>query len=395
MKHSAVTTFVITVLTALAGGAHAAPFLPGSGSDVVETLRGGGTPQPQQKELGQLRRALAAAPRDVGLATSVAQRYITLGRSDADPRYFGYAQAALGPWWNNPAPPPEVRLLRATLLQSTHQFDAALADLGAVLTLQPANVQAWLTQATVQVVRADYAGARTSCAKLATLAPSIVAATCAANVGAMTGKLAQSRTLLETTFERERGDNPDVNAWVRTMLAEMAERAGDTRATEQWFDAALTDAPGDTYLLGAWSDYLLMRGRAPEAARLLARHQAVDGLLLRYGIALKQMDKRAELAHVSAELGARFDAAMRRGDGLHQREQALYELRLRGDAARALTLATQNWAVQKESADARLLLEAAVAARNPRAARPVLDWMRSSGVEDRRLQELARTLENS
>lgn len=404
----------LIVLTVLAGGAHAAPFLPGSGGEVVETLRGGAKRAPRQarnqepslqpkqelereqgRELRQLRSALAAQPRDVALAARVAQRYISIGRAEADPRYFGYAQAALAPWWSEVAAPPEVLLLRATLLQSTHQFDAAQRDLAALIKLQPANVQAWLTQATVQVVRADYAGARSSCARLASLAAPIVAAACAANVGAMTGQLPQSRALLAGVLARDGGADADVDAWVRTMLAEMAERAGDDVDAERWFTAALAGAPEDSYLLGARADYLLARGRAQEAAALLAAHTEVDGLLLRHALALRQLQRREELARASTELSARFAAAARRGDGLHQREQAMYELRLRGDARRALALASENWAVQKESADARLLLEAAQAAGQRAAAKSVLDWMRTSGVEDRRLQTLARGLEKT
>lgn len=37
-----------------------------------------------------------------------------LSRARSDPRYLGYAQAALGTWWDSPSP-PEVRVLRATI----------------------------------------------------------------------------------------------------------------------------------------------------------------------------------------------------------------------------------------------------------------------------------------
>jgi hypothetical protein len=62
---------------------------------------------------------------------------------------------------------------------------------------------------------------------------------------------------------------------------------------------------------------------------------------------------------------------------------------LRGDARRALAIARRNWDVQKETADARILLEAALAAHDAAGARPVLDWMRGARVEDVRLAHLA------
>jgi len=45
--------------------------------------------------------------------------------------------------------------------------------------------------------------------------------------------------------------------------------------------------------------------------------------------------------------------------------------------------------VQKETPDARILLEAALGAHDATAARPVLDWMRDARVEDVQLARLA------
>jgi hypothetical protein len=40
-----------------------------------------------------------------------------------------------------------------------------------------------------------------------------------------------------------------------------------------------------------------------------------------------------------------------------------------------LTLALDNWSVQRERIDARLVLEAAAAAEMPSASQPVRDWL--------------------
>ena len=60
----------------------------------------------------------------------------------------------------------------------------------------------------------------------------------------------------------------------------------------------------------------------------------------------------------------------------------------------ALPLARADFALQKEPADARILLEAALAARQPASARPVLDWMAASGIESVVLRQLAARLES-
>jgi tetratricopeptide (TPR) repeat protein len=370
--------------------AYAAPRLPASGAEVLEVLPWRN--DPMQQELRGLRASLAQSPRDLGRATSVARRYIELGRREADPRYFGYAQAALAPWWRDPKPPGEVRLLRASLMQTEHRFAEALADLDAVTAAEPGNAQAWLTRATVETVRADYAAATRSCARLSSQADELVTAACIANVGAMTGRLHASEALLATTWKRGAGVNPAVDAWVLGSLAEMAARRGDTASARARYRQALALAPGDSYLLAAYADFLLEQRRNDAVLALLAPHLRVDGLLLRYALALSGAHDSARLALQLAELGARFEAGERRGDGVHLREQARFELALRADAARAVLLAQRNWASQKELPDARVLMEAALAMRAPAAARPVLDWMQTSGVEDPTLARLAQQL---
>ena len=80
------------------------------------------------------------------------------------------------------------------------------------------------------------------------------------------------------------------------------------------------------------------------------------------------------------------------GDTTHRAEEARFHLRLKGDAKLAVALATENYRVQKEPRDARILLEAAVAAQDPGAARAVLDWLQTSGFEDALLRQLGEQL---
>jgi len=368
-----------TILLFFAVAAHAAPYIPSSGQQVIETLPRRG--DPVQQELRRLRSQLAARPNDLTLAAQLAQRYIALARSETDPRYLGYAQAVLAPWWWLASPPPQVRLLRATLLQSTHQFNPALDDLKAVLAADPNNPQAWLTRATVQTVQGDYAGATASCARLSNLSTELVTITCIANIGTVTGRALKSEQLLDLTLERSANAPADLQVWALTLLAEMAQRRDDAVVAEARFKRALTMAPRDSYLLGAYADFLLERQRPREVLTMLNDQTRIDALLLRRALALQQLgDQRQALAADVKELAARFDAAMQRGDTVHQREQARFELKLRHDPATALTLARKNWDVQKEPADIRIYLEAALQARD--AAKPVLDWVAQNHTED-------------
>ena len=115
----------VAICAGFAGGdAAAEPYVPADDDLVLERLP---APSAQAlRELRDLRLALDTDPEDLGLALRLARRYMDLGRSEADPRYYGYAEAALKPWWDLAMPPVEVLVLRAGLHQSRHDFDAAL-----------------------------------------------------------------------------------------------------------------------------------------------------------------------------------------------------------------------------------------------------------------------------
>jgi tetratricopeptide (TPR) repeat protein len=185
--------------------------------------------------------------------------------------------------------------------------------------------------------------------------------------------------------------DPSSQLWLLTRLAEVASWRGQTAQAEAHYKAALALGLDDGYLLAAWSDFLLDAGRPAEVVKLLASWETSDGLLLRLAEAEARLKLPAAAKHVQA-MADRFAAAGLRGDVTHRAEEARFELLLRGQAAKALALAQANYQVQREPRDARILLEAAAAARQPASAQAVLDWLRNSGFEDPRLRALAKTL---
>src|SRR5262249_24435758 len=169
----------------------------------------------------------------------VAQGYVERGRITGDPRYAGYAQAALAPWWDLEQAPQEVLVLRATLRQRTHQFEDALADLGTVLRANPRNAQARLMRATVLQVQGKGAEAKEDCHALQNLVEELVWTACLVRVNAVTGKLRESDEQLYSALERHPGSQSSLRSWVLTELAEMAARAGRVSEAEARFRAAL------------------------------------------------------------------------------------------------------------------------------------------------------------
>lgn len=375
---------LLLVAPALFHCAGAAPYIPANGGQVLERLPA--SLDRLQRELGRLRTELAANPTDLGRAAQLARRYIEQARRDGDPRFLGYAQAALKPWWGLPraTAPAEVLVLRATLAQSTHDFSAALADLDEALRREPANAQAWLTRATIEQVVGRYEAARRSCARLFGRTPDLVLQTCLASIGSVSGEARASYEKLKRMLEARRDAPAPLRAWSGTLLAEMAERLGEHGAADAHFREALRADPEDSYLLAAYADFLLDRGRPQDVLRLLEGRTAADALLLRHAIALQALGSPRAAQQVAA-LRARFEAARRRGDTVHRREEARFALALDGNPGEAVRLAKLNWAVQKEPADLRILAQAAAASSDADAGRLVRDWLRHSRIEDRRL----------
>jgi len=364
--------------------------VPTDPAEVLETLPGGAG-DARMREVASLRRALAASPRDLAAAIALARLDIQLARERSDPRYLGHAQAALAPWWSAPDAPADVLVLRATIEQSLHDFDAALADLDRALRLAPDNAQAWLTRSVVLTVRGRYDEARASCAQLVPLAANLVVAVCQTSIESLTGNARGAFDALTREVARAPRLTRDEEAWARSSLAEYAVRAGDLDGAELQFRRALELDPEDGYVRAAYADLLLDRGRTAEAIALVRGREWNDALLLRLAIAESRDRAATAESHVEA-LAARFEASRLRGDVVHRREEARFRLELQGDARRALDLAKENWDVQKEPWDARIFLEAARAANAPAEAKPVLDFLAATKLEDPFLAKVAGDL---
>lgn len=372
----------------ISGPLGAAPYLPADDGEVLEQLRQRPL-DPSVQALRKLRAELARAPQNLTLAVGVSRRYIEEARSQGDPRYLGYAQAALQPWWSLPQPPAAVLILRATIRQANHEFNAALDDLERVILNAPAHAQAWLTRATILQVQGRYEEAAKSCQALAPLAPEYIAVACAASVASMTGRAQWAYDHLHQVVQRSSTDAPEIKSWLETLLGEIALRLDRREVAEAHFVRALRAGRADPYLKATYADFLLESGRPEAAARLLAGEGRVDSLLLRLALADQALGA-AGLAAKAASLQARFDAARARGDRVHLREEARFYTSLLKQPVIGLKLAQANWEVQKEPADARVLIEAALAADQRAAAQPVLEWMRQNRVEDAALTRLLR-----
>ena len=362
----------------------AEPSTPIDDNSAIEELPE--TIDPQWRELRSAARDLAAHPEDAVRAAQLAQRYLQLGRRNADPRLIGYAQAALRPWWTAASPPDTILFLRASLKQTVHEFNAALLDLQSYLARPGltggARAQGLLTRSTVLGVIGRTAEAAQDCRTLAGYVDRATSFLCSAQIDALGPKARTTLAALEVYF-RQGGfsSDPAIRIWGDGILGDLAARLGESGLAERAYRAALKDDPEDSFILAGYADFLLDQNRAAEVRSLLQPFLRADGLLLRHAIALKLLNDGALRAETD-QIGQRFAAARERGDQTHKREESRYTLQLRGDAASALKLAQANWLVQREPADVRVLAEAAEATRDAVEQARVRDWLHTTGLLD-------------
>ncbi len=366
-----------------------APFVPAAEGEVLQQVPAASDPMVRQMEA--LRVKLKALPNELRTAEQLARAYIDFGRQLGDAHYAGYAEAVLAPFLAKDPALASALVLQATILQYRHLFGEARVLLKKALQSEPRNAQAWLALATLDMVQGDYAAANADCTQVASQGGLIPGMVCVSNLRSYQGQAQQSIAML-TQMEGDAGAlSAPLNAWVQGMLAESEQRLGRWADAEAHHRKALTYAPNDNFLLVAYADFLLDRNRPNEVVKLLGDYSQSDTAFLRLALAQAALGS-PELPRYTWIMGARFEALTQRGSDYYGREQARFALHLQRDPQRALDLAQRNWQMQREPWDARVLLEAAQAARQPQAAVPVLMFLEQTKLQDPVIEPLARQL---
>jgi len=363
------------------------PYIPASDGERLQEVPSAA--DPKVVEMRSLRAKLDAAPRDLDAAIQLANSYIDYSRQIGDAHYAGYAEAVIAPWTVLAAPPASVLLTQATILQYRHQFDAARALLQTTLRLDARQPQAWLTLATLDMVQGRYEAARKDCAQVMNTSGLELGSACLGNLLSYTGQARQGLALLRQSEVSGGRASVAYQAWIEGLIAEAAEHLGDWPLAEAHYRSALQLLPHDNFLLVAYADFLLDRGRPGEVLPLLADHSQSDTAFLR--LALAQVALRSpDASRYAWMMAARFEALKERGSDYFGREEARFALQLQHDPETSLALALHNWEFQRAPWDARVLLEAALAAHQPRAAAAAVAFVEQTGLEDPVVQSLAR-----
>ena len=335
----------------------------------------------------EVQASAASSPTNPDAAIRLAEQYFDLALARGDPRYVGYADAAIRPFVQTDSAP--LWAIRGQLLQYRHGFEGALASFAAALKVDPSFASAHAWRGAIFLVQADYGAAATECAALERLGRAALFGGCTGLVNAYSGRMEAALGHFQNALKAT--DNPGNRLWLLTRTAEVEAWLGRPARAEAAYRQALALGLEDGYLLAAWNDFLLDQKRPAEVVQGLSAWEASDALLLRLALAEKQLALPKAATHAQV-LQDRFAAAKLRGDTTHRAEEARFLLGIKNDAAQALQMAVANYRVQREPRDARILLEAAVAAGDATAAQTAVDWLNRSGFEDPQLRQLGKTL---
>lgn len=374
---------IIGVVLSAALPALAEPRLPTNDNEIIESL-----------PIGAPSGLALAATTDITLdqAIASARASLLLGQRYSDPRQYGYAEAMLASWNQRDPNDPKLAVLNARIQQFRHDFDGAKERLRTLLKTDPDQTEAWLLLATIEQVQGNFAPARAACARVAGQGDLLTAITCAAGVASLTGSAASTADLLQREVQASPASAEAIRLWAWTLLGEMRARLGEYDAGAQAFQEALRIDAEDVYARSAYADLELQRDNPQAALDLIGDRVNADALLLRAAIAARRAKAPNEIA-LKAAFAERVDEMFRRGDFTHRRELARGALELDDDADAALKLALDNWKVQREPADALLVLQTALASGNKDAAAEVIAFVHANKLEDVRIAALIKDLQ--
>lgn len=340
------------------------PVVPARGDVVVEVL-----PRGYRAASGAAR----TPTRSATLAT--VQSLHQAAQRTGDARLAARAEAVLGSLPAAERGTTNGLLLGAMLAQHRHDFPTALRLLEQTIRAEPLNTSARLTRAQIHLVQGRIVDARRDCASLL-LRDTGAGSVCVAAIALRTGRYADARRLADRALA-----TPALEASLRRHLlvtrGEIASRSGEP--ADQWFELALSQDPYDVRTLAAYAAHLRRVRQPGKALALLAGKATTETLQLHRALAARET-RSAEAAALTAMLARRYALSRALGSEPELRDEAELSL-AQGDARRALRLALENFATQRDHEDIDLVVRAARAAGEPGALAPVREWAKREGLQ--------------
>lgn len=327
-----------------------------------------------------------ALPKDPDQLADIIQGQIQKARSTGDPRFLGYAEGLLNQW-QQPLN-DRLQVLKASVAQSNHRFDDARRELRAVInsgSSRQQRLQAHLMLANMSLVQGRYEEAEKQCGLFAQQLPGLIAASCQAQVLARTGQPEKAYKQLAKQVSVASTNDTSGLLWAQGTLGDLAAQLGKPAAENHWLEVLRLN-PNDLYVRAQLADWYLQHQALDKTLALTEEYEDVESLAVIRSIAMKQSD-HPDYETLAQRLEQRFAEARWRGNLLHQRDFARFQLDVLNNPELALSSARDNWTDQREPADTRLLLRAALAAGESRQVDTVRDWLAEQNQQDNRYPE--------
>ncbi|WP_150911986.1 tetratricopeptide repeat protein [Marinobacter halotolerans] len=326
------------------------------------------------------------APTDPERLEDLVQAQVQRARSTGDPRFLGYAEGLLQQWQGKPT--ARLKVLQATIDQSNHRFDVARERLTDIIRNGDngrQSLQARLMLANIHLVQGRYDAAADHCAQLRQQMPGLIAASCQAQTMARTGQPETAYQQLQELVTQTRHSGRTESAWAEGTLGDIAAQLGDPAAESHWRSVLAAD-PDDLYTRAQLAEWYLNQSALKQTLALTEGYESVDSLAVIRAIALKAAGN-SDAERLARVIEERFQEAQWRGNLLHKRDFARFQLDVVGNSSAALKSAAANWQGQREPADTRLFLRAANAANADAKIQTLRTWLAENNQRDARYPE--------
>lgn len=320
--------------------------------------------------------ALSADRSNSRPSLALIEQLLNTAASTGDSRLAARADGLLQKFPASESSPALLRL-RAFSAQHRHDFALSLELLDTLVEQQPRDGDARLARAQIHLVQGRLDRARSDCAALVFGVDAGNGLLCASSLALRSGQLRDAADLADRWLANAASDDQG-RRYVLILRAEIASRAGDADA-DRYFRSALALAPADVRSLAAYARHLRANERHREIVALLSGRES-DGLCLQRALAA-DIVKDARAAAMAKALASNYQLLHRLGSEPELRDEAEFQLSLRGDAMAALALAQRNFETQRDYEDVDLLRRAAAAAHRPEALVPLRAWAQSQRLQ--------------
>lgn len=294
-----------------------------------------------------------------------------------DARLASRAEALL-PGLAKTQPVETIWLLQAYAAQHRHDFAGALLTLDRLLSRNPAHADARHLRAQIHLVGGRLDQANKDCTALALGIDSRRALLCFAALAQRRHDTRQGIALLTRWLSQATADDPS-RPYALMLRAEFASMQSAADA-DAWFRRALAAQPQHVGTLAVYARHLRRNGEFAQAWDLLRDAPDADRILLERALLARALG-RADASALARRLQQRYRLAHAIGSSPEMREEAEFALDISADAARALQLAQENFATQRDREDVELICRAAVAAQRTQALQAPRRWAASQRLD--------------